>query len=291
MIDRLWKRMGLPILAALTLVSVSGATYPPGSGTRQHRLAGRQESPTSVEAEGTEVVPQGMEINVNPAEVEAGMFFDGATVTVDALIPGDLGVTISCVGGEEPVTLSRKGKVLGLIWMNVGEVEIDGAPDLYLLHTSEPLDEMATPGSLSSAGVGYQALEGRTTLTGTEGQEHRYFQEFLNLKESDGLYALEVGSLETVQADGGRVRVTGELRLSPKTPPGTYRILVHGFRGSQGYLLGTADLAVRQVGLAATIRILATDHGLLYGVLAVVVAIVVGLLTGVLFGLGSKKAH
>jgi hypothetical protein len=82
-----------------------------------------------------------------------------------------------------------------------------------------------------------------------------------------------------------------ELRFSPKTPPGEYEILIHGFGAREGVLLGRIPLRVRQVGMAASIRTLAMDHGLLYGILAVVVAIVVGLLTGVLFGLGSKKAH
>jgi hypothetical protein len=87
------------------------------------------------------------------------------------------------------------------------------------------------------------------------------------------------------------VRVSTEFHLPAKTPPGEYRILAHGFAGGEGRLLGTAQLRVVQVGMAASIRTLATEHGLLYGILAVAVAIVVGLLTGVLFGLGSKKAH
>jgi hypothetical protein len=86
-------------------------------------------------------------------------------------------------------------------------------------------------------------------------------------------------------------RVWTEARLPAKTPPGEYQILVHGFDGENGTLLGTVPLRVVQVGMAASIQNLATQHGLQYGILAVVVAIAVGLLTGVLFGLGSKKAH
>jgi hypothetical protein len=67
--------------------------------------------------------------------------------------------------------------------------------------------------------------------------------------------------------------------------------LIHGFKGEEAHLLGSAVLQVRQVGMAASIRTLAMERGLLYGILAVVVAIVVGLATGVVFGLGSKKAH
>jgi uncharacterized protein (TIGR02186 family) len=236
-------------------------------------------------------IPRATEITLEPEEVLAGMFFDGATVQVRALVPGDMAITVSCLGNQEPVTLGRKGKALGLIWMNVGEVEIEGAPDLYLLNTSEPLDELAAPAMLAAVGVGYGALEGRTRLRGTEGDDALYFQEFVSLKESDGLYAVAEEAVDRTDAGAAGTTMSTELRLSPKTPPGEYEILIHGFGAREGVLLGRIPLRVRQVGMAASIRTLAMDHGLLYGVLAVVVAIVVGLLTGVLFGLGSKKAH
>ncbi len=238
-----------------------------------------------------EAVPELTEIILEPAEVLAGMFFDGATVRVTALVPAEMGIAVSLVGNEEPVTLNRKGKALGLIWMNVGEVEIDGAPDLYLLDTSGPLDELAPETTLASMGVGYGALEARTSFRGSEGEDALYFREFVSLKESDGLYTVDEGAVELAAAEGGRARASTELRLSPKTPTGEYEVLVYGFGDQEALVLGRTSLRLRQVGMAASIRTLAVDRGLLYGILAVVVAIVVGLLTGVLFGLGSKKAH
>jgi uncharacterized protein (TIGR02186 family) len=231
------------------------------------------------------------EITVEPSEIRAGMFFDGAAVRVMALVPDSMEVTMSLVGRDEPVAMNRKGKVLGLIWMNTGEVEIDGAPDLYLLHTSGDLQELADPPVLAAMGVGYAAVEAGTKLEGTGGDDHLYFQEFVSLKEGDGLYAVAEGAVQRTAEDGGRTLMSTELGLPPKTPPGSYRLLIHGFQEGRGILLGTLSLSVQQVGMAEAIQILASDHGLLYGVLAVVVAIVVGLLTGVLFGLGSKKAH
>jgi uncharacterized protein (TIGR02186 family) len=233
------------------------------------------------------------ELTLEPSEVRAGMFFDGATVRVSALVPEGLGITVSCVGPEGSVVLNRKGKALGLIWMNVGEVEIDGAPALYLLHSSSELGQLAPDASLASHGVGYVALEHRVTMRGVpgEGEEGELFREFVSLKESDGLYATSDESVETEPGPESMVRARTELRLPAKTPPGEYSILVHAFAGEDGTLLGAAPLQVVQVGMAASIQNLATEHGLQYGILAVVVAIAVGLLTGVLFGLGSKKAH
>jgi uncharacterized protein (TIGR02186 family) len=278
---------GISILVAGMAGSLELAAAPDGTDVP---ASGIEQATTPA---GLEQTAQAAEITVEPAEVRAGMLFDGATVRVTALVPERLAITISLVGGDEPVVLNRKGKAMGVVWMNVGEVEIDGAPHLYLLHTSARLNSIAAPAVLAAMGVGYDALEGRTTLTGTEGDADLYFWEFVSLKRSDGLYAVAEGTVERRPGEAGRARVRTELSLPPKTPPGEYRILIHGFGDAAegGFLLGTASLRVRQVGMAASIQTLATDQGLLYGVLAVLVAIAMGLLTGVLFGLGSKKAH
>jgi uncharacterized protein (TIGR02186 family) len=244
-----------------------------------------QEAPEAMES------PVTTGLSVEPSEVRAGMFFDGATFRVSALVPEGMEITISCVGKTESVTLNRKGKALGTIWMNVGEVEFDNAPDLYLLHATGELSDMAESSVLESLGVGYAALEHQATVKGAEGEEGRFFREFVSLKESDGLYSFSEGAVEEEPRADGSVRVSTDLHLSPKTPPGEYQILIHGFKEGRGTLLGTAPLRVEQVGMAASIRTLAMEHGLSYGILAVVVAISVGLLTGVLFGLGTKKAH
>ena len=72
-----------------------------------------------------------VELTLEPSEVRAGMFFDGATVRVSAQVPEGLGVTVSCVGPEGSVVLNRKGKALGLIWMNVGEVAMTNQIQFY----------------------------------------------------------------------------------------------------------------------------------------------------------------
>ena len=233
------------------------------------------------------------ELTIDPSEVKAGMFFDGASVHVSVVVPGEMGIAMSLVGTEAPVTLNRKGKALGLIWMNVGEVEVSGAPNLYLLNTSASLHDLGLPMIRDAVGVGYESLEDRVSLEVPDGPQggEDLFGEFVSLKESDGLYTQIEGAVTTERRSDGTVLAETVFDLPPKTPAGAYRILVHGFSGGEGLLLGSGAVRLEQVGVAASIRSLAYDHGLAYGILAVVVAIVVGLLTGVLFGLGSKKAH
>jgi hypothetical protein len=229
------------------------------------------------------------ELRIEPEVIRAGMFFHGATITVSALVPDDVAVAVACVGAYESVVLNRKGKVLGLIWMNVGEVEFDDAPSLYLLHASAQLDELATPAALEALTLGYGALEARAGAATSSGNPGHLFRELVRLKESERLYAIAEGRVEMSPASHGMMRITTEFRLPAKAPTEDYQILVYGFSRGEGALLETGVVRLTQVGAASFIAGLAAEHGLLYGALAVAVAISVGLLTGMAFDLRSRK--
>lgn len=235
---------------------------------------------------GTDTVGAG--VSVEPARVRAGMFFDGAVIHVSATVPPGLEVAVACIGDVHHLTLEKKGKAFGVIWMNVGEVSFGSVPDLYLLRTSTLLGDLAPRATLVALGVGYAALEDRASPgPGAEG----LFGELVRLKERDGLWGLEEGSVAVHTDPAEGVVVTADIPLPAKTPPGTYRIQVYAFGGAGGELVAAADVVVRQEGLAAFISGLAARHGLLYGILAAVVAMAVGLLTGVAFGLRSRGGH
>lgn len=227
-------------------------------------------------------------INVDPAEVPAGMFYSGATVHVSAVVPMDVDVAMVCTGSSHPLELKKKGKALGVIWMNVGDVSFGAVPDLYLLHTSDPLDELAAPGTLRDLEVGYEALEARSEPgPGADA----LFGELTRLKHRDGLWVERESAVALQPAADGMALATTDFVLPAKAPPGTYRVFVYAFRDNAGVMIGEGQVQVRQMGLVGFIASLASERGLLYGVLAALVAVIVGLATGVVFGLGSKGGH
>ena len=228
----------------------------------------------------------GSNLVVEPAEVRAGMFYSGATIRVTADVQSGLGVSLSLVGEEGPLELKRKGKVLGLIWMSVGEVTFDPMPHVYLLASSSELADLADAATLSSAGVGYEALKARARPG-----DSFLFQEAIRFKESEGLYGVLEGGVRLEPIGDGLVRAEAEFVLPAKAPIGKYRILLHGFAPEGATLLAQDQVEVVKTGSAAFISDLAETHGLAYGVFAVGIAIGVGLITGILFGLGSKKGH
>jgi hypothetical protein len=118
------------------------------------------------------------------------------------------------------------------------------------------------------------------------------FQQFLKLKESEGLSGeLAEGIKVSSVPGGGRVgRVI--FQLSGKIRPGTYRVRLAVVAQGQVVEQKGADLIVQQTGFPALLYSLAYGHGAAYGILAVVIALVTGGIMGFLFtGKGGGGAH
>lgn len=255
----------IPIATALTMLL--GAAYTGGGQTPS-------------------VAPE--TVSVDPPEVVAGMLYGGTTVRVSARVQPGVTVAIVCRGENAPVALREKGKVLGVLWMNVGEVRYEEIPELYLLRTSTDLDHLAPASERERLDIGFAAL--RASIPSGGGTDEDIFGELVRLKQRDGLWETAVNTVAMRTDAEGTVVVT-DFQLPVKAPPGTYRVLVFTFAAGRGELAGSAEFRIRQGGVPAFIAQLATGHGLLYGVLAVVVAVAMGLLTGFVFGLGSRKGH
>jgi uncharacterized protein (TIGR02186 family) len=225
-------------------------------------------------------------LRLDPPEVGMGMFFDGADVRLEGSVPAGQAAAVVCTGKEGPLELKKKGKVWGILWMNVGEIKLESVPSLYLLSTSRPLSELARRAVLDRLRLGYRALE---AAAGSDAGG--VFSEVIKLKESEGLFSFEASALRLTPTGRGSNRLSGSFSLPAHVPPGEYTVRLYGFERGQGQLLDEQKLHLVRTGLSLSITSLARDHGLLYGLFAVVVALAVGLLAGLVFGKGMKKAH
>ncbi|MCG6954350.1 MAG: TIGR02186 family protein [Gemmatimonadetes bacterium] len=225
-------------------------------------------------------------VQVEPSQVAVKMMYKGAALRVRVPVRDSACVATVLEGDERDLALKRKGKVLGLIWMNVGDVIFEHVPGVYLLRTSCPLVDLARPAVLEELGLGFGAL-GR----GAAASDPTLRSELVRLKMRDGLWDVSEGTVTLEPGlDGGKHAVT-DFFLPPKAAPGEYRVLVYVFEQGEGRLLDESTVQVSRAGVAAFISGLSLRHGLLYGILAVVVAAGAGLLTGVVFGLGGGKGH
>lgn len=230
-------------------------------------------------------------LKIDPTQIDVGTFYNGTTVSVEGAIPAGYDAAVACIGKADAVELKEKGRVLGILWMNVGDVVFEHVPSVYVLSTSKRLAELAPLPILDELQVGYRAIESRATRSLEDGDQHKLFGELLKLKESERLYSYSEGEVRLGPAEGGAEHLSAQCFLPAKAPSGEYDIRLFIFKEGRGELLHVARLQATPVGATAFISSLAQRQGLLYGVLAVVIALVVGLFTGFVFGLLAKTGH
>jgi hypothetical protein len=220
-------------------------------------------------------------LTVSPATVQIGTFFHGQTVSVSGAIPAGAQAVLEVVGPSAEETFMRKGRRGGL-WMNVGKILVHDAPSLYLvMSTAKELLTAAAPEST----WGYEALKQRITFAGRiePAERQEFLGQFLQLKESEHIYASWPGALKVGAASGAASPVTGTFSLPTNTKPGAYKVCLSVIQNGKVVSRTCADLTVTMVGFPALLASLAYQHGAAYGVLAVVIAIVTGFAMGFLF--------
>jgi Putative transmembrane protein (Alph_Pro_TM) len=225
-------------------------------------------------------------LKVSPSSLAISEFFNGSRITVSAAIPKGDDAIIEFKGPALKDKLMRKGRRGGL-WMNVGEVDVEDAPSLYLFLST---DKKAL--SSSNSAWGYPALEKQVKFSSSKpGEESaELFQQFLKLKEHGGLYGVYPGSIKVLPATSGdRSAIEGKLQLPGKISPGNYQICLYVLNKGSLADKKCVDFPVKMEGLPSILASMAYSHATLYGLLAVFIAIVTGFVTGFVFK--GKGAH
>lgn len=220
-----------------------------------------------------------VDVHVSPPGVQIGAFFAGRTIELSGTADDSVDVVIEVVGPKEAALFHLKGRV-GPLWLNVQEVELEYAPHLYLLLTS---DELESEDLLGELGLGLEHVEREIVVHPPSLDKDVVFEQFLKLKGSEGLYDVCRGAIDYQPAGDGTRTYHTELFLPSSTPPGVYRIVATALADGVVVDRAVGDLSVAEAGPVKAIHDLAYDHGLIYGVAAVIIALVMGAVIGLVF--------
>ncbi len=231
---------------------------------------------------------RGAPLEVTPPRVRIGAFFSGLWVRVTASVPAGCEAVIEVVGRADEEDMMIEGRRLGL-WMNIGEVDVFGAPRLYMAASTRPNLLTRTD---RAAKWGYPYLARHMSFKGRvrPGEEPKLSQEFFDLKKSQKLYGLFPGALKSSAGPGGQRTVQGRFRLPSGITPGDYQVHLTVLKDRRILTRRQVDLKVGLVGFPALLSDLAYEHSFIYGLLALVIAFGAGLLIGVIFK-GGRKGH
>ncbi len=224
-----------------------------------------------------------LNLKLEPNVVVIGASYNGTTLTVKGKIPKQAEAIVKIVGQRKDTEFKKKGRALGILWMNIGDVMFHNVPNLYLVYTGVMSYNKDIP-------VGFKAIKHEIKITPESEDKDFLFNEFIKLKKKEGLYAIHKEAVKYGPPEDGMKSFSCNVALPAKLIPGTYEVEVLAVDRDQIVAHVKEPLKVKEEGLPNLVASLAFSHGALYGVLATVIAIIAGLIMGLLFK-GGKGGH
>jgi uncharacterized protein (TIGR02186 family) len=224
----------------------------------------------------------------NHDHISVDFFYHGKTVSVRGVSdPGtDLVVKIASPEGEQ--TLRQKGKVGGILWMNVGKLTFERVPSLYFLASTKNLTDILSEEDINKYVLGYSALvkHAEVTPVATPAEKEKWFDQFVSFKEASKLYATSSGKITTTQ-EGDTQQYYILLDWPYQAVPGEYTVSVYAVKNNKVVEQAETKVSVEQVGVVKSLAGMAKSKAALYGFLSIMVALGAGFGVGLVFRKGG----
>ncbi len=225
----------------------------------------------------------------NHDHISIDFFYHGSSVSVKGLSdPGrDLVVKITSPEGHQ--VLKKKGKVGGILWMNVGTLTFEKTPNLYEVFTTKKLDEMLSADEREKYVIGYPALEKHIEIDGMTNETERadWFGQFVKFKEATKLYASQESTVETKTLPDGHMEYYVMTAWPYQAAPGEYTVTVYATKGGKIVEQAESHVNVEQVGMVKTLATMAKNNAAVYGFLSIGIALGAGFGVGMIFRKGG----
>jgi uncharacterized protein (TIGR02186 family) len=181
-------------------------------------------------------------------------------------------------GPSSNVTVRRKDRIGG-IWVNNDHVEFKDVPGFYLVASSGPLDEIASPLIRQNKALGFATIPLETTADIDDERRAGFRDALLRNKQRQGLYREAPGSVEL--QSGRLFRTT--VNFPSIVPTGDYTVEVILLRNDRVISATLTPLVVSRTGFESLVFTFAHLHSELYGLIAIVVALMAGWFAGFAF--------
>jgi len=195
-------------------------------------------------------------------------------VSRDAPAPEDspLQVVISVSGPLEPVTVRRKDKRAGIIWVNSASVLIDEAPSFYSVATTAPLAEVLSDADDRKYKVSIPRAIESIGAQIASGHAAEFTEALIRIRTNNDLYHVREGAVELMSDTLFRTSID----LPANLTAGVYTARILITRDKQVVDVFETELDIQKVGLERWLYNLAHENALYYGLMSLFIAIVAG---------------
>lgn len=212
--------------------------------------------------------------------------FEGSDILVfgavkrEAPITNDsaLGVIVTVAGPDQPVTVRRKARRLG-IWVNTDAVEVDSAPSFYAVATSGPIKDVLR----DTEDLRYRITIPRAIRSvGASVDDSPSFTEALmRIRARENLYQVLESEVDLEEDTLFRTAIT----LPANLTEGDYEAHIFLTRDGQVIDEYITVIPVSKVGLERWLYNLAHEQSVFYGLMSLAIAIAAGWMASAAFSL------
>jgi len=235
-----------------------------------------------------------LQLNIKPASISIGTFYQGTDILVSGKIPDDCEVVGVFTGNSNVLHLKEKGKILGLLWMNLDTLIYNNVPNVFLVSSQKKIEDIAGQNKDENSNVkdaGFTGLSKLITVKSEKSDPQISVAELFNLKKHEELYQEQTGNISYNAPVQGYKSFSMKINIPSRLSPGDYTVNVYTVRNGQ--IIGRAEKHIDAglTGIPAFLANLAFNHSLMYGILATIIAIAGGLVVGYIFQGAKGGAH
>jgi uncharacterized protein (TIGR02186 family) len=225
----------------------------------------------------------------NHDHITIDFFYHGSTVSVRGISEPGTDLVIKITSPEGHQVLKQKGKVAGMLWMNVGQLKFENTPNFYEVFSTKKTEDILSREEMEKNVIGFSALAKHVEITPVANEEEKakWFDEFVKFKEDSRVYLSSAGTISTAMRADGKQDYYILTEWPYQAQPGDYLVTVYAVQNNKVVEQATSKVNVEQVGMVKTLATMAQNSPAIYGFLSIGVALGAGIGVSLVFRKGG----
>jgi len=268
---RACRRLAPAVIIALAVACCVLPGGPPAAAAAE---------PAVTPQETLQIIVTARDITIGANFAGTDFYIAGALDNTDPLLrrQNRYDIIVVLEGPPKKAALYKKERRLGL-WVNGAPLTFANVPQFYALASTRELRDITTPQTYRSLKLGLNYLPLRATGRAGAAMADLYQRELIALKQRQGLYYEETGSI----AFGSSRLFSARFHLPDNVPVGSYTVKAYLFRDGIYSDEAVTGLEIMRKNIAYSLYHAAQTQAFRYGLAAVLIAVFIGFIGRTIF--------